>query len=287
MTNIHLIDSEKGGAGKSLFCRVLCQHFIDNKRKFTLVECDRSNADVEPHVIRDESDIGLAYAVFSENKRMYAEGDKLFNSAADADVIANLPAQVRIPFNNWLEQGSVLNVAEDTNIKFVKWFLVTGGIDSIDLFKDSFKKWGDKIPHIMVRNLYMAKPEEWDGILSEDAELKEICGQVLICDLPEFAYQERNKIDRSRLRFDEALVSDDVSLISRSRIQQFLNKCYEPIEEALIVLEDSSPSSPKSPKDNQDQSKTSSNTEDTKDDNKTDYLQESPQEEEDEVAAAS
>ena len=286
MSIIHLCDSEKGGAGKSLWCRVLCQYFIDNRREFTLVECDRSNADVMPHVIRDEGSINLVYAVFSENKRMYAEGDKLFNAATDGDVIANLPAQVRIPFNNWLEQGGILNIAEDVGVKFFKWFLVTGGIDSIDLFKDSFKKWGSRIPHVLVRNLYMAKPEEWEGILSEDSELKEICNQVLICDLSEFAYHERNQIDRNRLRFDEALFSDEVAVISRSRIQRFLDNCYQGIDEVLMISEDSDDESSSSLSSNNEEGEGEGEAEpESKSESKSESKPD--QEEEEEIPAAS
>ena len=45
-TKIHLIDGEKGGVGKSLFARTLMQYAIDKQMKLTLVDADRTNADV-------------------------------------------------------------------------------------------------------------------------------------------------------------------------------------------------------------------------------------------------
>ncbi|MBE9124767.1 MULTISPECIES: mobilization protein [unclassified Coleofasciculus] len=234
MGTIHLCDSEKGGAGKSLWCRVLCQYFIDEGKEFKLVECDRSNADVIAHY----NDIDAEFAVFSEDRRRYAEGDTLFNAATSKDVIVNLPAQVRIPFDNWLEQGDILSIALDVDIQFVKWFLVTGGVDSIELFKDSFRKWGKQIPHVMVKNLYMANSDEWQGILEDDQELREIHSKIPSVLFPRFPFGERNKVDRLRMRFDEALSSAEFPLISQSRIKRFLNGCYGEIEKSKIFKED-------------------------------------------------
>jgi MinD superfamily P-loop ATPase len=46
MPQIHLIDGEKGGVGKSFFARALVYYLNLKKLSFHLVDSDRSNPDV-------------------------------------------------------------------------------------------------------------------------------------------------------------------------------------------------------------------------------------------------
>jgi hypothetical protein len=139
-TKIHLIDGEKGGVGKSLFARTLMQYAIDKQMKLTLVDADRTNADVS-EVYPD----GAITASFSEDEKKSYDADEIFNLALTQSVVVNLPAQVYPLVNEWISRNSVLEVGAQYDVAVVKWFVCTGAYDSVKLFIESLDKFKDTI----------------------------------------------------------------------------------------------------------------------------------------------
>ncbi|MFB2833565.1 hypothetical protein [Floridanema evergladense] len=143
-TKIHLIDGEKGGVGKSLFARVLIQYFLDKKYPFLAVDADRSNPDVSriyESVCRS--------ALFSEDEKKFFEADKIFEWAFENSVIVNLPAQVYPLVTNWIEKNNLIELGKQSKISFCKWFICTGGYDSVQLFLKSVQHFEKRIAHVL------------------------------------------------------------------------------------------------------------------------------------------
>lgn len=147
MATIHFIDGEKGGVGKSLFARVMVQYCRDRQLAYVLVEADRSNPDVGE--VYPE---GCEQVVFSEAERKAYDADRIFDLAIATPVIVNLPAQVFPSVTDWIERNGVLEMGGQHGVTICKWFLCTGGYDSVQLLIQSLKRFEGKVQHVFVRN---------------------------------------------------------------------------------------------------------------------------------------
>lgn len=223
-TRIHLIDGEKGGVGKSLFARVLIQYFMDKKYPFLAVDADRSNPDVSriyESVCRE--------ALFSEDEKKFYEADKIFEWAFDNSIIVNLPAQVYPVVTSWIEKNNLIELGKQSKITFCKWFVCTGGYDSVQLFLKSVQHFDKKIAHILVRNFGLE--DDWSSV----EEMEEVQNaikkyDVKVIDFPKLYSRERNAIDARGITFELARNSQEFGVLGRQRIKSFMLSAYEAFE---------------------------------------------------------
>jgi hypothetical protein len=223
-TKIHLIDGEKGGVGKSLFARVLIQYFLDKNFPFFAVDTDRSNPDVSriyENVCRE--------ALFSEDEKKFYEADRIFELAFEKSVIVNLPAQVYPLVTKWMGRNNLIELGKQSRISFCKWFICTGGYDSVQLFLKSVKHFDNKIAHVLVRNLGLE--DDWSSV----EEMEEVQNaikkyEVKMIDFPKFYSRERNAIDARGITFDLARNSQELGVLGRQRIKSFMLSAYEAFE---------------------------------------------------------
>jgi hypothetical protein len=239
MPTIHFVDGEKGGVGKSLFCRVMVQYCLDKGHPFTLVEADRTNPDVGefyPEDVEDKNGKKIVHykqAIFSESERKLYEADKIFELALAKPVIVNLPAQVFTIVNDWMERNTLLDVSSQHGIDICKWFVCTGGFDSVKLFVESVNHFEGKIRHILVRNLGLQ--DDWSHVY-ERKELKDLMSKYSIkaIDLPKFSYRERDYIDEYRISFAQARELKELGVLGLQRIHKFLKEAYANIDQTEV-----------------------------------------------------
>jgi adhesin HecA-like repeat protein len=218
-TIIHLVDGEKGGVGKSLVARTMLQYCLDNSLPIVAVEADRSNPDVAG-IYSD-----CFEAVFSEDEKRADKADKIFELAMSKSVIVNLPAQVYEPVSDWINKNGLIELGKQHSLTFCKWFVCTGGYDSVQLFLKSVKDFGDKMPHVLVRNLGLC--DDWshvEGMEEVNNTINKYSVQVI--DFPKFSYRERNMVDEKRITFAQARDSDEFGIVSKQRIHNFLKSAY-------------------------------------------------------------
>lgn len=139
MAKIHLVDGEKGGVGKSLVARTMIHYCLEQKIPFVPVETDRSNPDVAG--VYEEI---CEYAVFTEDEKQADKADRIFEWAITKPVIVNLAAQSHRAVSSWIERNQLIELGSDEGVKFCKWFVSTGGYDSLNLFMQSVKSYGRK-----------------------------------------------------------------------------------------------------------------------------------------------
>ena len=237
MATIHFIDGEKGGVGKSLFARVMVQYCIDRGFPYTLVEADRSNPDVGviyPDLVEVKGEQKIHHykqAVFSEAERKAYEADQIFDLALTKPVIVNLPAQVFGMVNDWIDRNGVLTLGAQHGVDICKWFVCTGGYDSVQLFIQSLNHFKGKIRHILVRNWGLQ--DDWSSV-SERKELKDLLAKynVKVIDFPRFSYRERDYLDEYRISFSEARELKEFGVLGLQRIHNFLKGAYQAIDQA-------------------------------------------------------
>lgn len=228
MATIYFVDGEKGGVGKSFVAKTMIQYRLDRQLPFVAVETDRSNPDVAG-VYKNL----CQYAVFTEDERQGDRADRIFEFALEKPVIVSLAAQVSRAMNTWIEQNKLIELANEHDVKLCKWFVCSGGYDSVYLFCQALRKHETRIPHILVRNF--GKCDDW-GAVEEDQEVQKLIKKykVKVIDFPKLGYREGYIIDQERLRFDEAREYKKFPIMGRQRVVNFLKAAYAAFDEVGV-----------------------------------------------------
>jgi hypothetical protein len=229
-TKIHLIDGEKGGVGKSLFARTLMQYVVDKQMKITLVDADRTNADVS-----EVYPAGAITASFSEDEKKSYAADEIFNLALTQSVVVNLPAQVYLLVNEWISRNDVLEVGAQYDVRLVKWFVCTGAYDSVKLFMESLDKFENTITHVLVKNYAMC--DEWDRVL-EKPELKSAIAKYKVKQVvfPKLSYRERDILLEEKLTFSAAKnYTKKLGVLGIQRVHSFLKQAHGELDKVGLL----------------------------------------------------
>lgn len=218
-TTIHIIDGEKGGAGKSFVSKTLIEYCINADLDVAIVDADTSNQDIAK--LYD----GVKSAFFSDDEKQAKEADEIFDLALEKSVIVNLPAQVYTNVTDWITRNSLAQLGKEHSITFIKWFVCTGGIDSVNFFLQSLNDLGSDITHVFVKNMGLC--DDWNYIdkMPEFVEAQRK-HQFTIMNFPKFPFWERNMVDRLEVTFSGALIHPDFKVISKQRVKNFLKEAY-------------------------------------------------------------
>ncbi|MEM6251301.1 MAG: hypothetical protein AAF821_00120 [Cyanobacteria bacterium P01_D01_bin.156] len=230
---IEWIGGEKGGCGKSFFCRSLAQYFDDHGIRYTLFDTDRANPDLG-RIYRDR---GCRFAVLSEAEKHEDSPNAIFNAASTGRVLVNLPAQSFVPLKTWIEGRDVFDLAQDESIVFRFWFVTDGGFDSIKLLRQTLEYFGDKVSHVLVRNVGRGG-DDWSHF-DQDEQLQALLKQcqVSIVDLPRYpSNRHRNIVDSDSMTFGQARKHQgEYGAFFRQSARKFLRDTYAALEQSGIL----------------------------------------------------
>ncbi len=227
-TTIHLVDGEKGGCGKSFLSRAFIEYCISIGLDTTVVDADISNKDISKIYS------GVETAFFSDDEKQAQQADKIFDLAFEKSVIVNLPAQVYTNVTQWIQRNDLIELGKENSITFVKWFVCTGGVDSVNFFLESLEDLGNQMLHVFVRNWGMC--DDWKYI----DEMPEFIAaktkyNFTVMDLPKFPFWERNQVDRLGATFEDALAHHELGVVSKQRVKNFLKQAYAAFKETGLV----------------------------------------------------
>ena len=226
MADVHLIDAEKGGVGKSLVARTLLQLFLDRECPVIPMEADRSNPTFS-NIYGDQ----VLPAIFSEDREYEDAPDAVFDIALQTPVIVDLPAQAHRPLSLWLKSKGLLDLGQANGVRFLKWFVCDGGLDSIHLFLESVKYYGDRVPHTLVKNL--GRSENWSALESSEAVQSAIMTYgIKTIEFPRLSPHKLATIDAQRMTFSAARDSTELGLIGRSQIVTYLKTAYAALDQS-------------------------------------------------------
>lgn len=231
MSELIFVGGEKGGVGKSMCAKTLCQFHFDRGIPFTLVELDRSN----PDCIRCYKDGSAKLGILSEGEKYEDAGNILFNAALEQRTIANLPAQVLPALKQWIANNSIFELAEEAGVGLYHLHVSDAGFDSLSLFVRYVKTFDTQLHHVFVKNL--GRADDWSP-LSEDTELQTLISehQIPVIELPKFVgNRDRNLLDQLSLSFGKGREYEGFDVISRQRIKTYLKNAYKAFDQLLFL----------------------------------------------------
>ncbi len=219
-TIIHIIDGEKGGCGKSFVCKTFIEYCKSIDYDMIIIDADTSNQDIAkiyPHV---------EVAFFSDDEKQAKAADKIFDLAFEKSVLVNLPAQAYENVTNWVQRNDLANLGKENSIFFIKWFVCTGGVDSVNFFLKSLSDLGDDMIHVFVKNQGLCDDWSYIEAMPEFEEAIDKYNFVMM-DFPKFPFWERNAIERLGINFSDAITHPELKVVSKQRVKNFLKLAYE------------------------------------------------------------
>ncbi|MEL7143378.1 MAG: hypothetical protein AAGL17_02915 [Cyanobacteria bacterium J06576_12] len=236
MGQVHFFGGEKGGVGKSFVCRTAISYLLRHHLGFVAFDADRSNADV----LRIYGDVaGVKQAILSEGEEFDTAANVIFNSALDGKrVLVNLPAQAMPALSFWIEENDLFEMAEDSEVELVSWFVSDCGVDSIALFEKLLDRFEGNMRHVFVANYGMTK--KWELLTSNKpllARMKEM--GVKVIRFPKFVGRDdRARIDQLSLTFEAVLESEAFDAFGRQHVKSFLKKAFEQFDESGVFADE-------------------------------------------------
>ncbi len=215
---IHLIDGEKGGVGKSTFCRPFIEYLQDVLGlgdRLVIIDADqeqpfigrtyapdyyprhKTNKGLNQEMPKEFNEIvqQIGEVYFSENEEVLEKTDTIFNLATqDKVVVVNLPAAIFPLVNRWITKGELLTLAEPLGVQIWKWFVTDGGAESIDTLKKSFELYHETIHHVIVKNKGLTSLDSnwWSFDWEPDLKLFREASETTYCiELPRLLLSQR------------------------------------------------------------------------------------------------
>lgn len=142
---IHFVGGEKGGVGKSVFARLLCQWFVDHSAKFAALDADAAQGALL------SSYGGSCQAV---DLSVFESADQIMDRAlgASRDVVVDLPAHSHRELVRWLRESDVVAFAEDMGVRLVFWLVTDGSVASIATLETIASEFAASGEVVLVRN---------------------------------------------------------------------------------------------------------------------------------------
>lgn len=220
MSALHLVGGEKGGVGKSVLSRLLCQLLIDQGREFVAFDGDGSH----PALLR-------YYAGYSrpvDIHRFESCDGILLAALRGAPVVVDLPAQSDAPIGRWLDESGVSALAAEAGLRVVRWQVMDDGKDSLRLLAPLLTQRAPAVDFLVVRNHGCGRDFGWmEG--SPELEAARAAGAVFV-DLPGLHAPTMSKIDRIDASFWAACHNGEqtgglcLNLVERNRVQIWLQR---------------------------------------------------------------
>ena len=229
---IHFADGNKGGVGKSFFCRTLYQCLLEKNIPVIGFEADIDSPDFKGIYQQD-----VKMAQFSENEELGARANGIMNAAVGGqeNAVVNLPATVHEAFKRWLSDYGILELANDNQIELVKWFVVTGEYDSLNSLKISLDTFGKQIPHVVVKN---QKYTDWI-FFDEFQELQTLIQETdsKVIDLPKLPARVASTLLQERLSFElgKSYNGKSFGIVEQAAVKGYLRSAYAQFESTGLL----------------------------------------------------
>ncbi|MEO0374132.1 MAG: hypothetical protein AAF329_05775 [Cyanobacteria bacterium P01_A01_bin.17] len=233
MADLHKFGGEKGGVGKSFVARTVAAYCLHHQLPFVAFDTDRSNPDLMRIYGKK---IDVKFGIFSEGTKFEDSANSIYETAIEQRVLCNLPAQVMPAIKGWVENNDLLALAQQDGVRFILWFVLDGGFDSLQLLSRSLRYFKGAITHVVIKN-FGTGGDDWEPFLSDEALQQQIVEYgARVIDFPRFmGNSTRNTLDRENLTFAEALTYKGFSSLEKQRVRKFLKESYRSLEKANVL----------------------------------------------------
>lgn len=224
--SIYIVGGEKGGIGKSFFCRIMVEYFIRKGwgEAVALIDADPTIDDVS-----SVFETQCQRIIFSDSKYQQEEPSLIFKTAKNHTVVVNLPSNISRQFDHWMLTNGVLEESAKQNYGAIYYFFLSDGcFRSVNHFIKQVEKYKEKLPHILVLNPGRLTCSGTFHYLENYKPLMKVIKEnripILMC--PELPTDLQFFCDENQVQYEEALMLQEFFL-DKQRISSFLSRIDE------------------------------------------------------------
>jgi hypothetical protein len=223
MSTIHFIGGEKGGVGKSVVARLCAQYCIDRQLPFAAADADASHG----ALLRFYADYAQAVDLAE-----FESADAILTLATEANrrVLVDLPAQSDRLLAAWIQEGGILELAAESDVRVVFWHVIDDGKDSLATLDRMLARYGAAARYCIVKNLGRGKDFSLFDRSTTRAAAEKLGAAVF--ELPELHGLAMQKIDRLDASFWAAVNAprtgpDALTRMDQQRVKVWLNTGFD------------------------------------------------------------
>ncbi len=228
VSRIHFVGGEKGGVGKSVVSRLLCQWMLHGGVPFAALDADVSHG----ALLR-------AYGKYSQpvDLSVFESADQIMDRAlgSERQVILDMPAKSHRLLSRWMDEGDVIGLSHEIRVGLTFWFVTDGSFQSVSTLKDILSQIDPSVQVVAVVNRrFVANTEE----LLSSWDIEESSGRgVQVIQLPALDPALMYKLDQRGGSFDPTEELGDalprLSNMEQRRLIRWLEVAYGEMEELL------------------------------------------------------
>ena len=247
MSTVHFIMQGKGGVGKTFTASLLAQYLSDNRGDDALplrfIDTDPVNATfsqfrawpVERLQIQEEGSTRINERRFDDLMEMLLR--------EEADFVIDNGAASFVPLSNYLTENAAISMLVDAGRRVCVHSVITGGqglADTINGFNQTAAQMPDYVELYAWLNPYFGKIEHAGKQFKDMAVFKQNKDRIrAVIEIPNqssdtFGADMRDMLEQ-KLTFNEAVASENFSLMSRQRLSMVRKVVYERLDSALAA----------------------------------------------------
>lgn len=234
--SVHIVLQAKGGVGKSFVAAIIAQYFFN---RFGAVQCfdtDPGNATLAQYKALSVEHIGgLIKSGVINQKRFDPLVEKLLDGEGVS--IVDTGAATFLPFWNYILENEILSLLEHQDRHAYLHCVVAGGQALVDTLNglERLAQTSDKRAVVVWLNEYFGEVCEggraFDQFkLAQDLAPKLVGSVVIRKRNPDTFEDDVQQMLQSRLTFDEAIASEEFSLVSKQRLQIVRRELFEQLD---------------------------------------------------------
>ena len=236
-STVHVVLQAKGGVGKSYVAAIVTQYYRTRQWVVRCFDTDPGNATLAQYRALDVERVGdLIRDGVINQKRFDPLFEELLKGGGAA--IVDTGASTFLPFWNYVLENEILSLLEGRGRHVYMHCVVTGGQAMTDTLNGL-----DRLAQTTTQKTIVVWLNEFFGEVCEDGRPFEqfklvqdvapkLVGSVLIRKRnPDTFEDDVQQMLRSRLTFDEAIESEDFSLLSKQRLEIVRRELFEQLDQ--------------------------------------------------------
>ncbi len=226
MSQIHFIGGEKGGVGKSVVARLLAQFWIDNGTHWAGFDADPSHGALLRYYDGFARSISVQRAEDLDTILEVASGEA---GTPPKHVLVDLAAQTDRALHDWIDAGSVLDLAKELSVGVLFWHVMDDGKDSVRLLDALLARYGDRARYVVVLN--RGRGENFGMFRGSPTEHRAAELRARVFELPSLHNSTMRLIDQLDKSFWAATqrngdASPALGMMDRQRVKVWLQRVY-------------------------------------------------------------
>lgn len=242
MAKIHMLLQGKGGVGKSVAAAFLAQYKLERGHALTSIDTDPVNATFN------------GYKALDVHLLQIMEGDEInprsfdtlieMIAAAQGDVVIDNGASAFVPLSHFVISNQVPGLLGDMGHQLIIHTVVTGGQALLDTVS-GFAQLADQFRDDEARFIVWLNPF-WGAIEQEGRPFEQmkaytvhkerVSAIVQLPDLKKETYgRDLAEMLQARLTFDEAIVQEALTIMTRQRLKIIKGQVFGQLDKAAVL----------------------------------------------------